>query len=268
MSTGGPTLASEYATLSPLQVRIDTHREHSERPDDPVSAVLGALALKGSEALADIGCGDGRFLADLRERGHRGRLVGLDSSAAMVTATAQLPDVRAVLGEAEALPFDDAEFDATTARHMLYHVPDPQRALRELRRVTRPGGRVVVVVNHAGTCARTRQLVLDRAAEHGISPTPGLLNAVDSTTLPDMMGEVFTDLHIRRYDNALVFHTPDPLLRFAEALFSFCGITPDHPHRSAILAALTTDIHTWFTTHPGQPWRDPKGYTVATATVE
>ncbi|MFC8529166.1 class I SAM-dependent methyltransferase [Nocardia sp. NPDC057227] len=267
MTATGPTLTAEYATTSPLQVRIDTHARHSEHPDDPLTTVAAPLELTGSEALADIGCGDGRFLAHLIQHGHRGRLVGVDNSTAMVTAVAAIPGVQAVTGDAEALPFADDEFDAVTARHMLYHVPDPDKALRELERITRPGGRVAISVNHPATCARTRRLVLDRAAEHGLAPVAGMVNDVNSMTLSAMMGEVFGEVRTDRCENALVFDTPAPLIRFAEALFSFCGIDPASPHRETILDAVTTDIHDWFHAHPGLRWRDPKGYIVATAIV-
>ncbi|WP_280479473.1 class I SAM-dependent methyltransferase [Nocardia cyriacigeorgica] len=268
MSTTEPSLTSEYATLTPLQVRIDTHARHSENPDDPVATVLDALELTGTEDLADIGCGDGRFLAHLAEHGHRGRLVGLDNSTAMVTAIDAIPGVEGVLGNAETLPFADDEFDAVTARHMLYHVPDPHQALRELRRITRGGGRVAVSVNHPATCARTRQLVIDRAAEYGLSPAVDMVNEVDSTTLPKMMSTVFGDVRIHQHDNALVFDTPETLIRFAEALFAFCGVHTASPHRAAVFDAVSGDIRDWFTAHPGQCWRDPKGYVVATAAVQ
>ncbi|QIS22176.1 class I SAM-dependent methyltransferase [Nocardia terpenica] len=266
--TSGPTLSSEYCSPTPLQVRIDTHAQYSEHPDDPVTAVVDALAMTGNEALADIGCGDGRFLAHLAERGHRNRLVGVDTSAAMVTAAGHIPGVEAVVADAQQLPFRDHEFDRTTARHMLYHVPHPARAVREFRRITRPGGMVAVTVNHAGTCSRTRELVSARAREHGLIPAEEMTNSVNSHTLPDLMGDVFIDIRIRRVDNALAFTDPAPLIRFAEALFSFCGIAADSPQRPEILAAVTADIRSWFTDHPGGVWRDPKGYSIAVGTVE
>lgn len=267
MSTTGPSLTSEYATTNPLQVRIDTHARHSEHHDDPIATVLTALALTGTEDLADIGCGDGRFLAHLAEHGHRGRLVGLDNSTAMVIAADALPGVDAVVGDAEALPFADDEFDAVTARHMLYHLPDPNQALRELRRIIHPGGRVAVSVNHPATCARIRQLIIDCAAEYGLAAAAGMVNDVNSQTLPTMMTTVFGDVRIHQCDNALTFDAPEPLIRFAEALFSFCGVDAAGPHRAAILDAVTGGIRDWFSSHPGQFWRDPKGYIVATATV-
>src|SRR5690606_33029925 len=147
--------------------------------------------------------------------------------------------------------FADAEFDAVTARHMLYHVPDPHQTLRELRRTTRIGGRVAVSVNHPATCARTRQLVIDRAAEYGRTPSADMVNDMNSHTLPPMMNDVFGDVRIHRCDNALIFATPEPVIRFAEALFSFCGVDTTSAHRTAILDAVTTEIRDWFTAHPG-----------------
>ncbi|WP_433678356.1 class I SAM-dependent methyltransferase [Nocardia sp. CA-119907] len=268
MSTSTPSLNSEYSSTTPLQARIDTHARHSEHPDDPVAAVLAVLDLAETQSLADIGCGDARFLAHLAETGHRGRLVGVDNSAAMVAAATAINGVEAVHGEATRIPFADGEFDRTTARHMLYHVPDPVAALREFQRITRPGGRVVLTVNHARTCSRTGDLVASHARRYGLEPVAELANSVNSDSLPEMMAEVFTTVSINRFDNALVFDTAAPLIRFAEAMASFCGVGADSPHRDGILADVATDIHRWFTSHPGQVWRDPKGYIVATGIVE
>ncbi len=51
------------------------------------------------------------------------------------------------MGDVQKLPFDDGEFDAAVAAWMLYHVPDVDRAIAELYRVLRPGGRLVAVTN-------------------------------------------------------------------------------------------------------------------------
>ncbi|MFI7670195.1 class I SAM-dependent methyltransferase [Nocardia sp. NPDC049526] len=259
-------LDAEYAEPTPLKVRIDTHERYSEFPDDPTANVLTALELTGTEHLADIGCGDARFLAHLADNGHRGPLVGIDTSPAMVAAANGVPGVRGVFGSADRIPFDDNSFDALTARHMLYHLANPLAALREFRRTTKPGGTVAVVVNHPGTYPYTTELVAAHAATYGLGV--GEAMTVDSDTLPELMSEVFGKVRIQRSDNALVFDTPDPLVRFAEALFTFYGVTPNHPRRRAILNDLREDVEDWFTHHPGKTWRDPKGYIVATAVVD
>lgn len=263
-----PTLVTEYGDPSALRVRIDTHQRYSEqRDDDPAAVVLDTLRLEGTESLVDVGCGDARFLRRLVERGHTGRLVGVDTSPAMVTAANVITAVEGVRASAEDLPFGDAMFDIVTAQFMLYHVPDPVIALREFARITRPAGRVSVVVNHPKTCARTRQLVVRHAQVLGLTPSAELTNTVDSNSLPQIMRTVFDDVEIRRCDNALIFDDPEPLIRFAESLFSFCGIATESPHRETIRTAIDAEARAWFASHPGQPWRDPKGYTVTTAVM-
>ncbi|WP_178127713.1 methyltransferase [Nocardia cyriacigeorgica] len=62
---------------------------------------MEALGLAGTEDLADIGCGDARFLARLNDAGHTGRLVGVDTSPAMAAAANAISGVTAVTAEAE-----------------------------------------------------------------------------------------------------------------------------------------------------------------------
>ena len=61
--------------------------------------------------------------------------------------------------DATALPLRDGVADLTLALHMLYHVPDPSQAVRELRRVTRPGGRVVIGLNAPDHLRELREIV-------------------------------------------------------------------------------------------------------------
>lgn len=144
-------LQAQYGSSDRLQARIDTHRKYTVGPElEPL--VDGALALNGTENMLDVGCGPGTFLARLAAAGHRGQLVGLDFSEGMVAqASRDFPGIRFRQGDAQQLPFADQTFDVVTARHMLYHVPDPRLALSEMRRVLKPGGTLLVVTNGAGS---------------------------------------------------------------------------------------------------------------------
>lgn len=109
---------------------------------------LGAVvrALDGLErpAVLDLGCGKGRFARHLAGRG--ARVVGLDLSARMLAEADGLDRVR---GSAHRLPFAGGSFDAAIAVESLEHVHDVLPVLDELRRVLRPGGRLVVVDKNA-----------------------------------------------------------------------------------------------------------------------
>ena len=87
----------------------------------------------------DVGCGTGEDIRALP-----GRTVGLDPSAAMIGEAARRGG-DFVRGDAHALPFADGAFDGCRADRTFQHLADPRRALAEMVRVTRPGGRVVVV---------------------------------------------------------------------------------------------------------------------------
>ena len=99
----------------------------------------------------DVGCGPGVMIEPVLARG--GRLTGLDLSPRMSAEAEKRAQALGLIGRcefrtgsAEALPFDDDTFDAVTAMGVIEYVPDDGRALREMARVTRPGGVVIVTV--------------------------------------------------------------------------------------------------------------------------
>jgi SAM-dependent methyltransferase len=107
-----------------------------------VRAMLDGLALPAPCAILDAGCGSGRTLDDLTGYGD---VRGVDVSREAVAATrARGHDAyRADVGD---LPFADGSFDLVTCLDVVEHTPDDRRTLSELRRVTRPGGVLLVTV--------------------------------------------------------------------------------------------------------------------------
>jgi SAM-dependent methyltransferase len=109
---------------------------------------LNPLHLSPGQRVLDVGCGSGVFLPQLADRvGSRGHVVGLDHAAAFVevarSRVADLQNVTVEGGDALALPFADASFDAAHCERVLMHLSDPLRAIREMRRVVKPGGWIV-----------------------------------------------------------------------------------------------------------------------------
>lgn len=112
-------------------------------------AMVTAVRAGPEDRVLDVATGTGLVAQQLVHR-YRCRVVGLDQSAAMLSrAEAKLASdpqfagrVELVEGEAERLPFADAEFDHLTFTYLLRYVDDPASTLRELARVVRPGGRI------------------------------------------------------------------------------------------------------------------------------
>jgi SAM-dependent methyltransferase len=116
--------------------------------DRQVPTYEAALARTGLEAgwrVLDIGCGAGTFLGLVAGRG--GRPSGLDASDALVAfARDRLPGADLRVGEMEELPWEDASFDLVTGFNSFFFADDMVAALREARRVARPGAPVVIQV--------------------------------------------------------------------------------------------------------------------------
>jgi ArsR family transcriptional regulator len=108
-------------------------------------AALGALA-DGNAVVGDLGCGTGQVSAALAP--FVARVIAVDSSAAMLQAAkkrlAGLENIDLRRGELEALPIDDQRLDVAVLMLVLHHTPEPEKALSEVSRVLRPGGRVIV----------------------------------------------------------------------------------------------------------------------------
>lgn len=106
-------------------------------------ATRAALDLLAGERVLDVGAGTGISTAELARSG--AYVVGSDISLGMLAAGRRArPRLPLLAGDALALPFPDATFDAVAVSFALRNMVDPVAALRELRRVTRPGGRLVI----------------------------------------------------------------------------------------------------------------------------
>lgn len=115
------------------------------------------LGVRAGQRVLDLGCGQGRHAFELYRRG--ARVVAFDQDAAELDNVASMfaameqqgeaPEgatAETVPGDALALPFDDDSFDHVIASEILEHIPEDDKAMHELVRVVKPGGRVSVTV--------------------------------------------------------------------------------------------------------------------------
>jgi len=127
--------------------------EHFPATIDPriwhVKLVLEHMGDLAGKRVLDIGCGKGRFARIVAERNPEAEVWGLDISEEMLKYVP--PPVRTRAGSMTSLPFEDGWLDGAYATESLEHAVEIDRAVAEMCRVVRPGGRI---------------LIIDKSAEH------------------------------------------------------------------------------------------------------
>jgi SAM-dependent methyltransferase len=135
-----------------FEVGADAYGRFMGRYSEPLAAEFVALADVSSGRALDVGCGTGALTADLVALLGTGAVSAVDPSEAFVAAArARFPEVDIRRAAAEELPFEDGVFDFALAQLVVHFMADPVAGLREMGRVTRPGGLVAACVwDHAG----------------------------------------------------------------------------------------------------------------------
>jgi ubiquinone/menaquinone biosynthesis C-methylase UbiE len=147
----------------------------------PVDVLRQSVLDVQPDSIVEIGCGTGQLARSVIDASPGVDYVATDLSPAMVEATAAL-GVPAVVAPADDLPFAEGTFDVAVAAWMLYHVPDLDAVLREVRRVLRPGGVLVVATNGEAHLA-------DLLREAGGKP---LVTQFTSEVAQEVLGRHFT----------------------------------------------------------------------------
>jgi SAM-dependent methyltransferase len=141
-----------FACVS-FDVSADAYGRFMGRFSEPLAARFAEFAgvRRGQRAL-DVGCGPGALTAELAARLGAGAVCAVEPSASFAAAVARrLPGVDVLRSAAERLPFPDGIFDAALAQLVVHFMADPVAGLREMGRVTRPGGLVAACVwDHGG----------------------------------------------------------------------------------------------------------------------
>ena len=216
--------ADPAALAAPLEARGRDEAQRRMR-----LSFLRAIPIERGATVLEVGCGTGVILRDLVPLvGRGGRLAGVDRSRTVLAAARRLCRGTGInLREADGakLPFTDGGFDVTLAITLLLHVADPAAVVREMARVTRPGGRVAlqdqdfgtVVVTHQDRALTARILdgVVDKLYEepHSGRRLPGLLRAAGLDRVRLRTG-VFQDTTLEPYTRTFLERRADHAVRF------------------------------------------------------
>jgi SAM-dependent methyltransferase len=216
-------VAAQYRDASNLNARIALHARFSTNPQGWMRWAFEQMRLASGERILEIGAGPATLWQQNLARVPPGCDITLtDLSPGMVEQAREnlrgsYPHFKLQVANVEALPFEDAGYDVVIANHMLYHVPDLDRALGELRRVLKPGGRL-----YAATVGQThlreitdlvRRYEPDNPFDTGdVSAAFGLENG------GVLLASNFSPVRLLLYEDSLAVTEPEPLVAYVASL--------------------------------------------------
>jgi ubiquinone/menaquinone biosynthesis C-methylase UbiE len=211
----------------------------------------------------DVACGTGLIaFAAVRAVGPQGRVLGVDLAGQMVDVAArraaeqQLPNVAFARMGAEALALPDAGFDVVLCALGLMYLPEPEQALREIRRVLRPGGRMVLAVwGERARCGWSAVFpIVDAEVASEVCPLFFRLGQRD--TLARLCADArFEAIEQHRVVTALRYADADQACdaAFLGGPVALAWSRFDHEVRARVRARYVQAI---------APWRDGRGYRI------
>jgi SAM-dependent methyltransferase len=226
----------QYRDASNLNARSELHRRFSTNPYGWHRWVLDQIHLPPAARLLELGCGPGDLWRETGAQAPEGWQVTLaDLSLGMLQAARQnLGRGRAQFtlaeADAQAIPFPDASFDGVIANHMLYHVPDREKALAEIRRVLRPGGRFYAATNGRAHMREVREWV-----QRWVPDTQRWSFAFSLESGQPQLERWFPSVTLHRYEDMLVVTEAAPLIAYVRSGYAGTAVSGD---RLAQLAAF------------------------------
>ena len=204
----------QYSTTSDnLTARIAIHA-FGTNAQDWSSWLEERLPLAGR--VLEVGAGTGRLWQRVDHAARGLRLTLTDFSLAMCEQLTRVPGAEVLRCDAAALPFRDASFDTVIANHMLYHLDDPDVALREFARVLRPGGQLAVAVNGRDHLAELN--AIGPAIGRPDANVGAYNNDFTAENGPARVGRHFTDVAVDSYPGDLAVPTSEPLLAYLASI--------------------------------------------------
>lgn len=211
----------QYGASNNLQARMSIHQRFSSNSYGWMGWVMDHLHLQAGMRVLELGCGTAALWRENLNRlpDHIEVTLSDYSSGMFASARGELADdprFRFLQVDAQAIPFVAQSFDLVVANHMLYHVPDISRALKEIRRVLKPGGHLAAATNGEGHLAELHQLL------SGLAETPITSGAVARFGLQNgdaRLAEVFPQRELFIYPDSLWVTEAEPLIAYIRSMW-------------------------------------------------
>lgn len=211
-----------YETDAYLRIEDETQAKYAVPKCDFVSWTLDTLAWQADDRVLDIGCGRGDHYSQLMCRAPEITYFALDLSSFMLRNHPAQGD-RLALGDALQLPYADDSFDVVMANHVLYHLDNIDHGLDEIKRVLKPGGKMLATTNSIHNLPELQVLfrraivLLSANGAHAHPPTlPSDSFALENGTR--MLARHFYAVVRHDLPGQLIFDDVDPAMEYLDSM--------------------------------------------------
>jgi len=227
-----------YSTGELLNIRKAFNRLGT-RTQSPAKCIINRIKIRQGRAL-DCGCGEGKLFKDLRSNGFVGELHGFDISPGMIKKARETSaGIDFFVGDIQQLEFANEFFDVITAQHMLYHVPDVKKALAEVYRCLKTGGKFIATLNSVYNKPKFHEIekmLQEKYRQHTVHGQE-ILSAEDCIGL---LGDFRTVEHTE-YKNQVILDEPDTFVQY----FNTFRLSWDSAPDDATWALMLDDVLTY-----------------------
>ena len=211
-------MLKQYGTASNLNSRISLHQAYSTNKLGWANWVFEQYQFRPNQRILELGCGNGGIWhSHAGEMPDGVQLTLSDFSQAMLDAAKANTDAHGFISyrviDAQSIPFDDDTFDVVIANHMLYHVPDIDKALSEIARVLKPTGTLYATTIGSGNFKEIIKLL------HAFDPRidfaqDAITEAFGLESGSSMLRKVFKSVGKVHYEDSLHITEPQPLVDY------------------------------------------------------
>jgi ubiquinone/menaquinone biosynthesis C-methylase UbiE len=213
-------LTKQYNNSRNLKARMEIHERFSTNKQDWQRWVFDHFNIPAAANVLELGCGPGELWDRNRDRIPEGWHITLsDFSPGMVQEAQQRLQASGhhfdfMHIDAQVIPFEESHFDAVIANHMLYHVPDRAKALAEIRRVLKPGGRFYAATNGETHMAELKKLVGEFSLADIARWESFTISSFRKENGREELSKCFDAVKLHIYDNGLLITEAEPLVDY------------------------------------------------------